>query len=67
MHKFKKQVSIDAMPPAFTKAIKQAQDVANSLVGAVRKPVTELTPGGEQYVVPGAERPPVKKGQCSLW
>ena len=33
----------------------------------VRNPKTELTDVGEQYVIPGAEKPPVKEGQGELW
>jgi hypothetical protein len=33
----------------------------------VRKPTTELIASGEQYVIPGAEKTPIKKGQGSFW
>jgi len=67
MSKFKKQVTHETMPASFAEALSKAQEVADSLVDQVRKPTTELTETGEQYVIPGAERKCVKKGQTSLW
>ena len=64
---FKKQVTLDTASADFAKALSQAQAVAGSLVDQVRKPKTELTDVGEQYVIPGAEKPPVKRGQGELW
>lgn len=67
MPTFKKQVTPDTMPPSFAEALNKAQEVANSLVDRQHKPTTELTKIGEQYVLPGAEKTPVKKGQTTLW
>lgn len=67
MPPFKKQVTLDNMPADFAEALSQAQAVANSLIDQVRRPKTELTDVGEQYVIPGAEKPPVKEGQGELW
>ena len=67
MPTFKKQVTLDNMPADFAEGLRHAQEVANSLIDQVRSPKTELTDVGEQYVIPGAEKPPVKRGQGELW
>jgi hypothetical protein len=41
------------------------------IIGEVRPPATELTPIGEQYVMPGCERKETARGkrpaQATLW